>query len=59
MTAFNRHPGRNVSLRTDLYYMETSDMGETWTAADGTVLTTPLTTADNPARIRNYSSNAR
>ena len=57
ITAFNRHPGRNVDRRTDLYYMESADMGETWTTADGTVLTTPLTSADCPARIRNYSSN--
>ena len=58
ITAFNRHPGGNVDARTDLYYMETPDMGATWTTAGGTVLTTPLTTAANPARIRNYSSNA-
>jgi hypothetical protein len=45
ITAFNRHPRGNVDQRTDLYYMETPDIGKTWT------------TADNPARIRNYSSN--
>lgn len=57
ITAFNRHPNRNVDRRTDLYYMETADMGETWTTADGTVLTTPITGVASPARIRNYSSN--
>lgn len=57
ITSFNRHPGRNVDRRTDLYYMETPDMGKTWTTADGTVLETPLMNPDNPARIRNYSSN--
>ena len=31
ITAFNRHPKRVVDQRTDLYYMETSDMGKTWT----------------------------
>jgi BNR repeat-containing family member len=56
ITAFNRHPGRNVDRRTDLYYMETADMGETWTTADGKKLTTPLTKADSPARIRDYSA---
>jgi hypothetical protein len=58
ITAFNRHPGGNVDQRTDLYYMETADMGETWTSADGTTLATPLTTPGNPARVRNYSSNS-
>ncbi len=57
ITAFNRHPGGNVDLRTDLYYMETADMGETWTTADGSMLTIPLTEAANPSRIRNYSTN--
>jgi hypothetical protein len=57
ITAFNRHPGRDVDRRTDLYYMETRDMGRTWTTAGGAPLTIPLTTAENPARIRNYSSN--
>jgi hypothetical protein len=56
ITAFNRHPKRNVDQRTDLYYMETPDMGETWSTADGKKLTTPLTQADSPARIRNYSA---
>jgi len=58
ISAFNRHPSGNVDQRTDLYYMETADMGETWTTAHGTVLTTPITTVNSPARIRNYSSNA-
>ena len=56
LTSFNRHPNGSVDRRTDLYYMETADMGETWTTADGTVLTIPLSTADNPARIKNYSA---
>jgi hypothetical protein len=57
VTAFNRHPGGSVDARTDLYYMETADMGETWTTADGKALATPVTDAASPARIRNYSSN--
>jgi hypothetical protein len=57
ITAFNRHPNGNVDRRTDLYYMETPDMGVTWTTADGKHLVTPLTQADSPARIRNYSGN--
>ena len=58
ITAFNRHPKRNVDQRTDLYYMETANMGETWTTADGTVLATPVTDVASPARIRDYSGNA-
>ncbi len=57
LTAFNRHPGRNVDRRTDLFYMETADMGETWTTADGTPIPTPVTDVNSPARIRDYSGN--
>ncbi len=58
-TFFNRHPGGNVDARTDLYYMQTTDHGQTWTTADGTPLAVPLTTAANPARVMNYSAQGR
>ena len=58
-TFFNRHPGGNVDARTDLYYVQTTDFGQTWTTANGTALTLPLTTAANPARVVDYSSQGR
>ena len=56
-TAFNRHPMGNVDQRTDLYFMQTPDMGKTWTTADGSEITIPLTKKNNPALIRDYSTN--
>ena len=42
-SAYNMHPSSGgLNYRTNLYYMETPDMGDTWTAADGTVLNTPM-----------------
>jgi hypothetical protein len=58
-TFFNRHPGGNVDQRTDLYYMQTADFGQTWTNAAGTVLTLPLTTTVNPARVVDYAGQTR
>ncbi len=58
-TAFNRHPGGNVDRRTDLYYAQTDDRGASWQNAAGTSLTTPLTTAANPALVRDYASENR
>ena len=56
-TAFNYHPqGKGLNFRTNLYYAETPDMGATWTAADGTVLSTPLLQKQNPALVHNYES---
>ena len=59
-SAFNYHPdGRGLNYRTNLYYMETPstpEFGRTWRAADGTPLTIPLTSPDNPALIHDYQS---
>lgn len=55
-TFFNRHPNGNVDQRTDVYYVQTSDLGETWTTVDGKSLACPLTQVDNPARVIDYAS---
>ena len=60
-TIFDMHPtsgltGSGSDARTNLYYMESDDMGQTWRAADGTVLTTPLTDKTNDALVFDYQS---
>ena len=55
-TAFNYHPGGDVNARTNLYYMESSDMGQTWATIDGTSLTTPVTTVSNAALVHDYQA---
>jgi len=59
ITAFMRHPGGNVDQRTDLYFAETRDMGETWHTADGTPLELPLEDPKTPALVRNYAAEDR
>ncbi len=59
ITAFNRHPEGHPDQRTDLFYTETTDLGETWRAADGTILQTPLITPDNAARVRDFAAEKR
>jgi hypothetical protein len=46
--AFNYHP-RGLDTRTNLYYIESSDFGATWTTADGQKLDVPLKEAASPA----------
>ncbi len=61
-TFFNYHPTafqgdakkKGLNWRTNLYYMETSDMGKTWQNVKGEALATPLTEVNNPARVRDY-----
>ena len=58
-SAFNVHPSSGgLNYRTNLYYIETPDMGDTWMTADGTVLNTPLLTrtAAAPALVHDYAS---
>lgn len=59
ITAFNYHPGGSVDKRTNLYYAETSDFGETWRTASGEILETPLVDVHNPALIRDYEAEKR
>lgn len=58
-TAFNYHPDGNVDRRTNLYYLQTSDFGETWTTVDGTPVETPLENRDNPALIHDYEAQGK
>ena len=60
-TAFNYHPtddprGRGLNYRTNLYYMETADLGRSWRTAGGKPLELPLTKPDNAARVRDYKT---
>ena len=55
-TVFNYHPDHSVDRRTNMYYAETGDFGETWTNAQGEVLELPLTDPDNSALARDYES---
>jgi len=51
-TAFDFHPTQlGVDARTNIYYLETADQGKTWTKADGTPVTLPVTEIENPALI--------
>ena len=55
-TFFNRHPNGIVDQRTDLYYLETKDMGETWKTADQKSISVPVTEKSSPSRVVDYLS---
>jgi hypothetical protein len=58
-TFFSRHPDGNVDRRTDLYYVQSTDFGKSWTNAQGDPLMLPLTEVDNPAQVTDYASQGR
>src|SRR5690606_6426472 len=55
-TAFNRHPGSNVDARTDLFYMQTDNLGESWQAADGSEVAIPIKSVIANPLVRDYSN---
>ncbi|GAB6165313.1 BNR-4 repeat-containing protein [Thermostilla marina] len=59
-TAFNVHPRQGgLNARTNLYYLETRDGGDTWQTADGTPIDLPLLEPDNAALVHDYASEGR
>ncbi len=59
ITAFNMHPGGNVDRRTNLYFLQTSDLGQTWQTADGQTVSLPLTDPQCPALVHDYRTESR
>lgn len=55
-TAFNWHKDGSVDKRTNLYFLQTRDMGRTWRTAAGKPVTLPLDAVANDALIRDYEA---
>ncbi|MDF1514738.1 MAG: BNR-4 repeat-containing protein [Anaerolineae bacterium] len=56
-TAFNYHPdGKGLNWRTNLYYMETPDIGASWLTVAGQQLNLPLVDPGSPALVHDYQS---
>jgi hypothetical protein len=55
-TFFNRHPNGLVDYRTDLYYLQTKNFGQTWTTVDGQPITPPVTSIEHPCRVIDHAS---
>ncbi|WP_337177614.1 BNR-4 repeat-containing protein [Paludisphaera sp.] len=59
-SVFDFHP-RPVGLddRTNLYYLQTVDMGASWTNVEGREVSLPLTEPRNPALVRDYQAEGK
>ncbi|MCJ7447665.1 MAG: BNR repeat-containing protein [Bacteroidales bacterium] len=54
VTIFNYHPLGNTDKRTNLYLLQTEDMGKTWKSVDNKIVKTPIVDIINEALIKNY-----
>lgn len=55
-TAFNRHINGDVDTRTNIYYVQSTDWGQTWTTVDGKAVTTPVTERAPNCMVRDYEN---
>ena len=59
ITAFNYHPKGNVDKRTNLYFLETSDLGKTWKTVDNQTVLPPLTQTNHSSLVKDYQADSR
>ena len=55
-TAFNRHINGDVDTRTNIYFVQSTDWGQTWTTAAGEKVTTPVKERLSNALVMDYES---
>lgn len=53
---FNWHPNGNVDLRTNIYYLQTTDFGKTWTTVEGEKISVPVMDVGSPALLKEFFS---
>jgi hypothetical protein len=58
-TVFNYHPGGNIDKQTNLYLLQTEDLGKTWKTVDDKVIETPVTDIKNDALIKDYEAEGK
>ncbi len=56
VSVFNYHPGGNVDRRTNIYAVQTDDMGKTWKTIGGKLINPPLSNPHNEALIKDYET---
>jgi len=56
---FNWHPNGNVDLRTNIYYLQTTDFGQTWTTVDGKKVEIPVDDIHSQTLVKEFFSQGK
>jgi len=56
---FNWHPNGNVDLRTNIYYLQTTDFGQTWTTVDGKKIEIPVDDIHSQTLVKEFFSQGK
>lgn len=59
VTVFNYFPRGDIDGQTNLYCLQSVDMGETWKTIDGKPVNIPLTDKNNEALIKNFEQDGK
>jgi hypothetical protein len=54
VTVFNYHPGGNVDKRTNLYLLQSEDLGKSWQTIEGKTVPTPVLTKQHAALVHDF-----
>ncbi len=58
-TVFNYHPGGQADNRTNIYFAQTGDMGNTWKSIRGETLQTPLIDPHGSSLVYDYEAEGK
>jgi hypothetical protein len=58
-SAFNYHPGGNVDKRTNIYLLQTNDMGASWQTITGHTMQLPLTDKRSEALVMDFEKEGK
>ncbi len=59
VSVFNYHPGGDVNKRTNVYAVQSDDLGKTWKTMDGKTIQTPLTDIHCEALVHDYEAEGK
>ena len=58
-SAFTYFPGGDIDKQTNLYFLQTDDMGKTWRTIDNRIVKTPLNGINNEALVKDYEAEGK
>ena len=59
VSVFNYHPGGDVNKRTNIYLLQTTDMGKTWQTIEGKTAKLPLINKQDEALVKDYEAEGK
>jgi hypothetical protein len=59
VTVFNYHPEGNPDKQTNIYLLQTEDMGKTWKTIDDKVIELPIVDVKNAALVKDYEAEGK